>query len=226
MRVAKIGKILLFSLAGCVGAVLLLMLVVKLTLDRAPHYQAEIKNWVFAQTGYHIGFAHVSPSLRWYGPELYFDRLELRSKDDQRVLARAEGGRVTIDIRQLLRSGRLLAGRVQLEAPDIVVTRLSADRFAIASEIEVSSSGASGAAAQTKLRADDLPVGTFAVRHGVFTVRDWNKDLPTLVVRDVSIDVRHESDGIGLVFGAELPPELGGSVCDMVEAICIPARGI
>ena len=212
MRVAKIGKILLFSLAGCVGAVLLLMLVVKLTLDRAPHYQAEIKNWVFAQTGYHIGFAHVSPSLRWYGPELYFDRLELRSKDDQRVLARAEGGRVTIDIRQLLRSGRLLAGRVQLEAPDIVVTRLSADRFAIASEIEVSSSGASGAAAQTKLRADDLPVGTFAVRHGVFTVRDWNKDLPTLVVRDVSIDVRHESDGIGLVFGAELPPELGGSV--------------
>src|ERR1700733_14781773 len=140
MRFAKIGKILLFSLAGCVGAVLLLMLGVKLTLDRAPHYQAEIKNWVFAQTGYHIGFAHVSPALRWYGPELYFDRLELRSKDDQRVLARAKGGRVAIDIRELLRggrllAGRLLAGRVQLDSPDIVVTRLRGDRFAIASEI-------------------------------------------------------------------------------------------
>ena len=207
MRIAKLGKILLYSLAGFAGAVLLLLFGVKLTLDRAPHYQAEIKDWVFAQTGYHIGFASVSPSLRWYGPELYFDRLELRSKDDQRVLARAKGGRVAVDVKQLLRSGRLLAGRVQLDSPDIVITRLGAERFAIAAEIE-----ASGDAAQTTLRADDLPVGTFAVRHGTFTMRDWNPELPKLVLQEVSIDVRHESDGIGLLFAGQLPPQLGGSV--------------
>jgi uncharacterized protein (TIGR02099 family) len=212
MRIAKIGKILLFLLAGFTGAVLLLLLGVKLTLDRAPHYQSEIKNWVFAQTGYHIGFAHVAPSLRWYGPELYFDQLELRSKDDQRVLARARGGRVAIDVRELLKSGRLLAGRVQLDAPDILVTRLSADRFAIASEIEVDASGGDAGARQRPLRADDLPVGTFAVRHGRITLRDWNEDLPVLVVQDLNIEVRHEADGIGLVFDGQLPPELGGSV--------------
>ena len=135
MRIAKIGKILLYWLAGFVGVVLLLLLSVKLALDRAPRYQAEIKNWIYAQTGYHVGFAHVSPALRWYGPELYFDRLELRSKDDQRVLAHAAGGRVALDVWQLIRSGRLLAGRVELDYPDIVVSRVGPDRFAFAGEI-------------------------------------------------------------------------------------------
>ncbi len=72
MSAAKIGKILLYSFAGLVVLVLLAMLAVKIALDRAPQYQAEIKEWVHAQTGYHIGFAHVSPAFRWYGPELYF----------------------------------------------------------------------------------------------------------------------------------------------------------
>src|SRR5271169_6440620 len=116
MNAAKIGKILLYCLAGLVFAVLLTMLAIKLALDRAPRYQAEIKEWVHAQTGYHIGFAHVSPAFRWYGPELYFDRLELRSKDDRRVLARAAGGRIGADIWQLLQSGRLFAVRIELDS--------------------------------------------------------------------------------------------------------------
>src|SRR5271167_735198 len=124
MSTAKFGKILLYCLAGCVVLVLLLMLAVKLALDRAPQYQAQIREWVHAQTGYHIDFSHVSPAFRWYGPELYFDRLELRSKDGQRVLARAKGGRVAADIWQLIRSGKLLAGRIELDAPDIVIARL------------------------------------------------------------------------------------------------------
>jgi len=207
MRIAKIGKVLLYCLAGFAGVVLLLLLGVKLTLDRAPHYQSEIKNWVFAQTGYHIGFAHVSPALRWYGPELYFDRLELRSKDDQRVLARARGGRIAVDIWQLLRSGRLLAGRVELDSPDILVSRLGPSRFAIASEIEVD-----GESAKQSLKADELPSGTFAIRHALFTLRDWNADLPSLVLQDVSIDLRHEADGIGVEFAGQLPPALGGTL--------------
>jgi uncharacterized protein (TIGR02099 family) len=220
MRIAKIGKVLLYFLAGFVGLVLLLLLGVKLTLDRAPYYQSEIKNWVFAQTGYHIGFARVSPALRWYGPELYFDALELRSKDDQRVLARAAGGRLTVDIRQLLRSGRLLAGRVELDSPDITVVRLGPNRFAIASEIEVASEieGGGESSRRNTLTADELPFGTFAIRHAVFTMRDWNANLPTLVLQDVSIDLRHESDGIGLAFAGELPPVLGGAVSARARA--------
>src|SRR5450755_2734195 len=124
MSVRKVGKILLTGFAGLLSLLLLTMLAAKLTLDRAPAYESEIKQWVFAQTGYHIDFASVSPSFRWYGPELHFERLEPRSKDDRRVLARAAGGRVAADIWQLLSSGKLLAGRIQLDAPNIVVARL------------------------------------------------------------------------------------------------------
>src|SRR5580698_5134248 len=122
--IRKLGKILGFSLAGLLILLLLATLALKLVLDRAPQYQAEIKEWVHAQTGYHIGFARVSPAFRWYGPELYFDRLELRSKDDLRVLARAHGGRIAADFWQLIRNGRLLAGRIEIDSPDITVARL------------------------------------------------------------------------------------------------------
>src|SRR5260370_7827080 len=113
------------------------MLAVKLALDRAPQYQAEIKEWVHGRIGYTIAFAHVSPAFRWYGPELYFDRLELRSKDDQRVLARAAGGRGAAEVWPLIRRGQLPAGRIEGEAPPLPAPRLGPARFAVASQIEL-----------------------------------------------------------------------------------------
>src|SRR5271155_2547822 len=170
MRAATIGKILLYCFAGFVVLVLLLMLAVKLALDRAPRYQAGIKEWVHEQTGYHIGFEHVSPAFRWYGPELYFDRLELRSKDDQRVLARAHGGRVAADVWQLIRNGRLLAGRIEIDSPDISVARLGPDRFAVASEIELGGENSSLAT----MNFDALPAGNLLIRHAALTLQNWN----------------------------------------------------
>src|SRR5277367_1634007 len=137
MSIRKVGKVLAFVFGGLLLLVLLAMLGVKLALDRAPRYQAEIKEWLHAQTGFHVAFAHISPAFRWYGPELYFEQLELRSKDDQRVLARAAGGRVAADIWQLIRSGKLLAGRIEVESPNIALVRLGPTRFAVASEIEL-----------------------------------------------------------------------------------------
>jgi uncharacterized protein (TIGR02099 family) len=207
MGMRKIGKILLYSIAGLILAVLLLMLAVKLALDRAPQYQAEIKNWVHAQTGYHIGFAHVSPAFRWYGPELYFDRLELRSKDDQRVLARASGGRVAADIWQLLRSGKLLAGRIEVDAPNIVVTRLGPNRFAVA-EIELGGEDP----ASSELKMNDLPAGRIVIRHAVLTLQNWNAALPLLAMQNVNLDLQRDADELGIDFSAQLPAVLGGSL--------------
>ena len=124
MALRKVGKILLYCCAGVLGVFLLLMLAVKLALDRAPQYQAEIKEWLHGRIGYTIAFAHVSPAFRWYGPELYFDQLELRSTDGRRVLARAAGGRIGADLWQLVQSGKLFAGRLELDSPDISITRL------------------------------------------------------------------------------------------------------
>jgi uncharacterized protein (TIGR02099 family) len=204
----KIGKILAFCCASAVLLVLLLMLALKLILDRAPQYQAEIKDWVHAQTGYHIGFARVSSAFRWYGPELYFDQLELRSKDDQRVLARAAGGRVAADIWQLIRSGKLLAGRIEIESPNITVVRLGPTRFAVASEIE---SGDDSSMLGT-LKLDDLPAGRMVIRHAVVTMQNWSVALPQLIAEDVGIDARRNGHDFALNFSARLPSLLGGTV--------------
>jgi uncharacterized protein (TIGR02099 family) len=208
MVLRKVGQVLLLCLAGLLGSVLLLMLAVKLALDRAPQYQAEIKEWVHGRIGYHIAFAQVSPAFRWYGPELYFDQLELRSKDDQRILARAAGGRIGADVWQLLRSGKLFAGRIELDAPNIFIERIAPDTFSLASEIELGG----GNASMPGLRLDDLPAGTLAIRRGVVTIKNWNAGLSSLELRDVDLNLRRGNAGAKLVIDARLPAVLGGSV--------------
>ena len=208
MSLPKAGKILLYGIAALLSLVLLLMLAVKLALDRAPAYQAQIKEWVHAQTGYHIGFAGVSPSFRWYGPELHFDRLELRSKDDKRVLARAGGARVAADVWQLMSSGKLLAGRIELDSPNIVITRLGPASFALASEIKLGG----GDSSLDTLTLHDLPAGKLAIRHAVVTLQSWDSALPQLAFRDVNLDAQRGEEGLSLRLNAQLPTTLGGTL--------------
>src|ERR1700722_13129413 len=208
MSLPKAGKILLYCVAGLLSLVLLLMLAVKLALDRAPAYQAGIKEGVHAQTGSHIGFAGVSPSFRWYGPELHFNRLELRSKDDKRVLARAAGARVAADIWQFVRTGQLLAGRIELDTPNIVITRLGPSSFALASEIKLGG----GDSSLDTLTLNDLPAGKLAIRHAVVTLQNWNSALPQLALRDVNLDVARGEAGLSARLNARLPASLGGTL--------------
>jgi uncharacterized protein (TIGR02099 family) len=208
VNVRKFGKILLICFAGLLSLLLLLMLAVKIALDRAPQYEVEIKQWVHQQTGYHIAFAGVSPSFRWYGPELHFTRLELRSKDDRRVLARAAGGRVAADIWQLISSGKLLAGRIELDTPNIVIARLGPTSFALASEIKLGGDNSS----LQRLTLDDLPAGKLAIRHAVVVMQDWNSAMPQLTLREVNLDVRRGDEGLAVVFNARLPAALGGTL--------------
>ena len=182
------------------------MLGLKLVLDRAPEYQAQIKGWFFRQTGYHIAFAHVSPAFRWYGPELYFDQFELRSRDDSRVLARAAGGRVGLDVWQFLRSGKLFALRIEVDAPDLSVDRLGPSTFAVASDIVLGGERGSLSA----LTMNDLPAGTLVIRHGIVTLRRWNEALPELELRDVNLDLSRVSGSLGVRLSAQLPAVLGG----------------
>lgn len=205
MRLLRLGKIALYGALGVVGLVAILMLAIKIMLNRAPEYQAQIKDWVHRQTGYHVEFAKVSPAFRWYGPELYFERLELKSQDGSRVLVRARGGRVAADLWRLVTSGKLLAGRIELDTPEILVERLGPDRFRIASEFIVGDSDKS-----VHLAVGDLPTGTLAVRHASIVLTGWNAALPRLALADVNLEARHESDRLEITANARLPAALGG----------------
>jgi uncharacterized protein (TIGR02099 family) len=206
MSLSKIGKILLYSIAASVILMLALMLGIKLALDRAPQYQAQIKDWVHRQTGFHIAFADVSPAFRWYGPELYFDRLELRTKDGSAVLARAAGGRVGVDIWQLLQNGKLFALRVELDAPTISIARLGPTKFALGSQLVLGGDEGSF----SKLALNDLPAGTLVIRRGFVTIQDWNPALPQLDLSEVNLDSSRVSNLLAVSLSAQLPTELGG----------------
>jgi uncharacterized protein (TIGR02099 family) len=206
MALRKVGKLLLFTAAGLAALIAASLLAVKLALDRAPRYQAQIRQWLYRETGYHIAFTAVFPALRWYGPELYLSHLELRSRDDLRVLARAAGGRVGIDVWQLLQNGKLFALRVQLDAPDIAIDRLGDTRFALASEIVLGGGNSQEAA----LALNDLPAGTLVIRGGNVSLRHWNPQLPQLELSRVDLELSRVRNLFAVRLSAGLPPSLGG----------------
>ncbi len=208
MRLVKLGKALLYALAGVLGLLVVGVLAVKFALDRVPAYQDELKSWVRSQTGFNVAFSHVEPTLRWYGPELYFDRLELRSRDGHRVLARAASGRIGADVTQLVRSGKWLAGRLELVAPDISIERLGPHSFALGAELELNPQGDS----KQPLTLDDLPAGTLTIRSGRVALLNWNASLPQLLLENVNMVIHRNNDALALRFGARLPAVLGGEL--------------
>jgi uncharacterized protein (TIGR02099 family) len=206
MNPRKVGKVLLFTAAGLAILIGLLLLGVKIALDRAPQYQAQIKDWVYRQTGYHIAFGAVSPAFRWYGPELYLSRPELRSRDGSRVLARAAGARVGVDVWQLLQNGRFFALRVELDSPDIVIDRLGPAKFALASEIVL------GGERSHASSINDLPAGRLIIHGGSVSLRHWSPELPQLELQAVDLDLSRVSGLLAASLSARLPPILGGQL--------------
>lgn len=208
MTARKLGKILAFAAAGLLLLAAVSLFGIELALERVPAYQREIKGWVHQQTGFYVRFAHVAPALRWYGPELSFRQLELRSKDDRRILAQARRGRIGLDVWRLILSGKLFAGRVELDAPDIVLARIGPASFALASEIKIDGANSSAA----KLTLDDLPTGILLIRGGRVTIENWNASLPQLVLNGVDFAMRRDAGAITAGFAGRLPRVLGGEL--------------
>jgi hypothetical protein len=147
---------------------------------------------VHAQTGYHIAFARVSPSFRWYGPELHFERMELRSKDDRRGAGAPDGSRLAADIWQLISSGKLLAGRIELNSPNILIAPRP-DQLCVASR-------SNWAATITSLEPSWMiypPESWRFARDGDHG--GWNSALPLLTLQDVNLDVRARRRRLTLV---------------------------
>ena len=207
MSLRKLRRWLLITAALVLGLMLVLTLGLKMALDRAPQYQAQIKSLVHDQTGFYIRFAHVYPSLRWYGPELSFDRLELRSKDDTTTVVTARGGSVAVDVWQLILSARLRAGRIRLDAPQLQIVRIGPNRFSIAAGLEF---GSSGGSLRDALR--NLPRGRVVVRDADVTLRQWSTALPELQFRQIDLDLSHSGERVDLELSVAMPTQLHGSV--------------
>lgn len=193
------GTVLVLVLAG-VGAL-------KLALDRVPAYQEQIRAWVHQQTGLRVRFARVTPALRWYGPELEFSALELRSGDDLRSIAVARRGSVAIDVWSLIANARLLAGRLRLDEPRIAITRLGPRRFSIGEGLEFGSG-------QQDLREvlGRLPHGRLDIRRASVQLLKWNPASPDLQFDDVDLEMARSGDHVDLGLAMRMPAQLRGAI--------------
>ena len=124
------------------------------------------------------------------------------------MLARAAGGRIGADIWQLLRSGKLLAVRIELDSPNIVIARVGPDSFALASEIVLGGEDSE----RSRLTLNDMPAGELAIRRGLVTVQNWNSALPQLEFHGVDVDLSRGPALASLGLSAQLPAVLGGAL--------------
>ena len=196
---------MLYTAAGLVLLLLAAITATKIALDRVPAYRAQIQDWVRTQTGLHLRFSSVSPSLRWYGPELHFEDLELRSADDQRRIARARAGSVALDVWRLIANARLLAGRVRLDSPELVVTRLGPARFSIGEGLEF---GQGHGDLRASLRS--LPAGHLEIRDAHLVLLDWNDASPRLEFSGLDLEVGRAGDRIATEAALRMPRQLSG----------------
>ena len=118
MALRKLGKLLLYRCAGIFGA--------RHPVDAGRHAWRSTACRTTrprSRSGCTARSATISPSRACRrrsagtGRNCISTVLELRSKDDLRVLAHAAGGRIGIDLWQLIRSGKLFAGRIELDSP-------------------------------------------------------------------------------------------------------------
>src|SRR5512147_2999940 len=96
----------------------------EMAVARVPRQRAAFESLVRAQTGLDIRFNELAFRLGWYGPEAVFRRVELGEPGRSNVLLRAPQLIVGINSWQTMRSGRLVAGRITLIAPDIDLEKL------------------------------------------------------------------------------------------------------
>jgi uncharacterized protein (TIGR02099 family) len=204
----------LYGIAGMLGLALLVTLAMRWMIARAPQYQTAIKSWVHEQTGFYIRFAKLDAQLRWDGPELYFDRIELRSKDDAKVLVAARSASVGVDLWGIIRNGNLLTARVRIDSPQIDVVRKGPRSFLLASQIELFPQ----VNPASHLNLNALPGGYLHIRNADITLHDWNPDLTTLRLAAANITVERRGDALDLDLRTAMPDPLAGKLRVAVQA--------
>ena len=122
------------TLGICLALLVLLLIAFRVAIARAPEYRVQLQDVLSEKTKLSVEFSELSARLRFYGPELAFSDVTVRSPDRTRVLATARGGSVAFDIWNSLRTGRLTAGRFTLDSPQLGLSRTRDGRIQIAGQ--------------------------------------------------------------------------------------------
>jgi uncharacterized protein YhdP len=247
-------RVALFILAGALCVAALLLIAYELAAARVPQHRAALEELIRHQTGLEVRFRSLAVRWGWYDPEAVFQDVELGEPGETIVWLRAPRLSVALDAWRMARSGRLEAGRIALESPDIDLagaTR-SAARVAASRPVDVRSAGAriltrwrggeiniSGGTLRTPLPGDTKPV-TFGIRHAVLRHlgADWSAEaqvaLPATLGASIDIAVEMRSDpGMQEIASAALRLEgrrvelaSWGALAGVADSRYLPRSGI
>jgi len=244
----------LFILSGALFVAALLLVAYELAAARVPQHRAALEELIRHQTGLEVRFRSLAVRWGWYGPEAVFQDVELGEPGQRIVWLRAPRLSVGLDAWRMARSGRLEAGRIALESPDIDLagaTR-SATPVAVHTPADVRGAGAriltrwrggeiniSGGTLRTLLPGDTEPV-TFGIRHAELHHRgeDWSAEaqvaLPATLGAALTMAVEMRSDpGLQEIASAALRLEgqrlelaRWGALAGVADARYLPRSGI
>jgi uncharacterized protein (TIGR02099 family) len=187
---------------------------VRLTLPGVSHYRDEVAEWLGSSLGQRVMIGSLEAGWRGWVPELWVNdvRLVESSADPEagRTLARFEQATITIDPLATLRRMTLVPGELIVRGASLAVTRDASGRLRL--EGLPSTDGAAD--------AEGLDIARLLLGHT--HVRLLSTDIvwrlgaataaPAVVLRDVSLDARHEGGRQRLDLSLSLPGERAGTI--------------
>ncbi len=123
VRTRSWPRIALLGTLGVGALFALILFAYELALSRVPQHRAALEHLVRAQTGLDVRFTELGLRWGWYGPEAVFRHVELDEPGNSEALLRAPELVVGFDAWRTLRSGHPEAGRIELIAPEIDLSR-------------------------------------------------------------------------------------------------------
>lgn len=206
-RRRKILKIVGYSVGGFLLFLMLLLVAFRIALARAPNYRAQVEAWVSEKTHLAIEFSKLDARWRFYGPELVFDDAVVRSQDRRRVFVRARSVSLGFDVWTAIGTGRLAAGRITLEAPELQIVRNVDGRIEVVGQHELPERDP-----KVVFAPDDLPTGHLNVVDAQVSVRDLKTGRGPWIIPGVSFDLQRSGSAMHIKGQADLPESLGKSL--------------
>jgi uncharacterized protein YhdP len=192
----------------------LLLVAYELAAARVPEHRAALEKLIRHQTGLEVRFRSLAVHWGWYGPEAVFRDVELSEPGERIVWLRAPRLAVGLDAWRMVRSGRLEAGRIALESPeiDLAGTTDTGAHFAARTPTSLRAAGArmlgrwrgaeiaiSGGSLRTVLPGGSEPL-TFGIRQALLRHfgADWSAEarlaLPATLGAGLHLVVQMHSD--------------------------------
>jgi len=198
--------------AGVIAALVILCATLvglfRLFAPLVPGYRTQVQVWASRALGRPVNIAAMGAQWGLYGPEVTLEKVELLSRDRQRVVVTAREIRLGYTLGALLHARLSRPNRIILIQPQLVLERDANGNFGIRG-LEPASVATNWRKVATEIFAQNAQL---RVRSGEITLLDRRRPTTPLLFSDIRLDVDNSADNHKLSGHLLLPAALGRSL--------------